>query len=302
MARKKRKENGNFSSDKLDAWLVKTEKRISNIQYGKDFEDLKPVLIKLLSKIKKEPNLSGFEPRLVLLLKDCNLNLQFIRRDEDCWILLKSGHSKEALEEMIQILKDINSHPDKHLIRSDIKGKIVESIKKISEDVESEVKILPHLNLPKSNIKTIKPSTSEQIYHHPTQTTGNTFTPKLEDFNPFDIVSPIENPFKFIDDDKIVRKDKSSNIKTYFHPKNPTPDESEFGSNFAPFLGQDDSQKLSEDQMNSINAYWSKEDNKEEKVQNNNSVDIKTQKITKSNQEEITINKKKKTDNPRSNS
>ena len=302
MARKKKKENGNFSSDKLDVWLVKTEKRISNIHYGKDFEDLKPVIIKLLSKIKKEPNLAGFEPRLVLLLKDCNLNLQFIRRDEDCWILLKSGHLKEALEEMIQILKDINAHPDKHLIRPDIKGKILESIKNISEDIESEVKILPHLNLPKSNIKTIKPSTSEQIYPHSPKTTGNTFTPKLEDINPFDIVSPIENPFKLIEDEKIVHKDKSSNIKTYFHPKNPNPDESEFGSNFAPFLGQDDGQKLSEDQMNSINVYWSKEGNKEEKVQNNNFADNKTQKITESNQEEITIDKKKKTDNPWPNS
>ena len=40
MARKKKKENEKISSEKLDAWLVKTEKRISNIQYGKDFEDL----------------------------------------------------------------------------------------------------------------------------------------------------------------------------------------------------------------------------------------------------------------------
>jgi len=54
--------------------------------------------------------------------------------------------------------------------------------------------------------------------------------------------------------------------------------------------------------MNSINAYWSKEDNKEEKVQNNNSAEIKTQKITESNQEEIIMDKKKKTDNPWPNS
>jgi len=272
MARKKKKETEKISSEKMDAWLVKTENRISNVQYGKDFENLKQVLIKLLSKIKKEPNLLIFEPRLVLLLKDCNLNLQFIRRNEDCWILLKSGHSKEALEEIIHTLKDLNAHPDKYLIRPDIKGKIIESIKKISENVESEVKILPHLNLPDSNIKTLNPSTSEQILSHSTRTTGNTFKPKLENFNPFDISGPRENPFKFIDDEKLIQKEEGANSKTYFQPKEQNLEKNELETDLGPFSNQDNVQNLSEDQMNSIDAYWSKE--------------------------EIRIKKKKKSDNP----
>ena len=272
MARKKKKENEKISSEKLEAWLVKTENRISNIQYGKDFENIKQVLIELLSKIKKEPNLLTFEPRLVSLLKDCNLNLQFIRRNEDCWILLKSGHSKEALEEIIHALKDLNAHPDKYLVRPDIKGKIIESIKKISENVETEVKILPHLNLPDSNIKTLNPSTSEQILPHSIQTTGNTFKPKLENFNPFDISTPGENPFKFIDDEKLIQKEEGANSKTYFQPKEQNLEKNELETDLGPFFNQDNVQNISGDQKNSIDAYWSKE--------------------------EINIRKKKKSDNP----
>ena len=284
MARKKKAETGKLSGYEMDVWLAKTEKRISNIQYGKDFENLKIILIKLLSRIKKEPFLMKFEPRLVLLLKDCNLNLQFIRRNEDCWILLKSGHSKEALEEIIHILKDLNAHPDKYLVRPDIKGLIVDSVKKISEKSESEVKILPKLNLPKSIIKTIKPSISKQ-------TTGNTFKPKIEDLNPFDISAPIRNPFEYMEDEKMVEEDKQDKqdkqdnqekFETYFRPKNLKLNENEFDLNFAPFPKLDKAQKLSEDQVNSINTYWSKEgeegeEDKEEKIQRNNSPDAKTQ-------------------------
>ncbi len=295
MVRKKKKENRNFSGYDLEAWLVKTEKRISNIQYGKDFENLKPIIIKMLSKIKKEPKLVKYEPRLVLLLKDCNLNMQFIRRNEDCWALLRSGNPDYALEEIIHALKDLNTHPDKYLIRPDIKGIIIESVKKISEKVESGVKILPSKDLSKSSFQTINPTNSSQ-------SVGNTFKPKLENLSPFDISAPNVNPFEYIEDEKMIQKDKSENFDTYFHPKNLNPNESEFESSFTPFPGQDAAQKLSNDQMNSINTYWSKEGVKEgvkeEKVQNNNSPDIKTQKITKSNQGEITVDKKKKTDNP----
>ena len=301
MARKKKGETGKFSGYEIDAWLVKTENRISNIQYGKDFESLKVVIIKLLSRIKKEPYLIEFEPRLVLLLKECNLNIQFIRRNGDCWNLLRSGHPNEALEEIIHVLKDINEHPDKYLIKPDIKGLIVDSIKKISEKAESEVKIFPELNLPKSNIKTIKRSISEQ-------TTGNTFKPKVEDFNPFDISAPITNPFEYMEDEKVVQEDKQEKFETYFRPKNLKLNESEFDSNFAPFPKQEKAQKLSEDQINSINTYWSKEGEEgeeekeedeigEEEVQQNNSLDVRTQKIPQLKQEEINFEKKKKTDN-----
>ncbi len=295
MARKKKGETGKFSGYDLDAWFVKTEKRISNIQYGKDFESLKVVIIKLLSKIKKEPNLIEFEPRLVLLLKECNLNIQFIRRNEDCWNLLRSGHPNEALEEIIHVLKDINTHPDKYLIKPDIRGLIVDSIKKISEKAESEVKILPELNLSKSNIKTIKPLNSEQILPDSIHTTGNTFKQKLENFNPFDISAPIENPFEKIKDEKIIRLDKPEIFKTYFHQNNLNPNENKFESDFVSIPGQDIAQKLSEDQMNSINTYWSKQgEEKGEKVQQNDSLNIKTQKISNEKQKD----KKKKADNP----
>ncbi len=290
MARKKKRESGKFSGYEMDVWIEKTEKRISYDQNGKVYENLKPIIIKMLSKIKKEPKLSGFEPRLVLLLKECNLNLQFMRRNEDCWSLFRSGHPNDALEEIIHALKDINNHPDKHLIKPDIKGLIIDSIKKISEKVESGIKILPRKDLSKSRFQTIKPTNSSQ-------SAGNTFKPKLDNFSPFDIPAPIVNPFDYIEDDKMIQKDKSENFETYFHPKNLNPNESEFESNFIPFPGQVTAQKLSKDQINSINTYWSKEGIKEEKVQNNNSLDIKTQKITKSNQEEITADKKKKTDN-----
>ena len=298
MARKKKKENGDFSGEKLEVWLSKTEKRISNVQYGKDFENLKPIIIKLMSKIKKEPRLSEFEPRLVLLLKDCNLNLQFLRRNEDCWNLVRLGHTNEALEEIIHTLKDINVHPDKHLIRPDIKGIIVESVKKISEKVESDVKILPKLNLPNSNIKTLNPSISEQTLPRSMQTTDTVFKPNLENFNPFDISAPIENPFKIIEDEQMIQKAKDVNSETYFQSKDLNLKESEFESTLDPFSKQNQEHKLSGVQMNSINEYWAKEEKKEEEIQDNNSDDIKTQKITKSNQEEINLEKKKKTDNP----
>ena len=268
MARKIKKETGTFSSEKLDDWLVKTEKRISKVQYGKDFETLKLTIIKLLSKIKKEPHLSGFEPRLVLLLKDCNLNIQFIRRNDDCWDLVKVGRFNEALEEIIHTLKDINTHPDKHFIRPDIKGIIVDSVKEISEKVESEVKILPKLNLPHSNIKTINPLSSEQTPPPSIQTTGNTFRPNIETFHPFDISAPIENPFKFIDDEEIPQKARDVNSNTYFKSNEKNQKEGEFGTNLLPFPkeDEDEDEKLSEDQMNSINIYWSKREKNKEKV------------------------------------
>ena len=258
MARKIKKETGTFSSEKLDDWLVKTEKRISKVQYGKDFETLKLTIIKLLSKIKKEPHLSGFEPRLVLLLKDCNLNIQFIRRNDDCWDLVKVGRFNEALEEIIHTLKDINTHPDKHFIRPDIKGIIVDSVKKISEKVESEVKILPKLNLPKSNIKTLNPLYSKQ-------TAGNTFKPNIEDFHPFDISTPIENPFKFIDNEKIPLKDRNAKSETYFKSKNLKEKDSKIDFPLDPFSKPNQSQSLSGDQKNSIDAYWSQEGKKSKK-------------------------------------
>ncbi|QEE16250.1 hypothetical protein DSAG12_02080 [Promethearchaeum syntrophicum] len=292
-----KKETGTFSSEKLVSWLAKTEKRISNVQYGKDFENLKLVIIKLLSKIKKEPHLAGFEPRLVLLLKDCNLNIQFIRRNDDCWSLVKEGRFNEALEEIIQTLKDINSHPDKDLIRPDIKGIIVDSVKKISEQVDSEVKILPQLNLPKSNIKTLNPLSSPKSPSQSIQTTGNTFKPDIEKFHPFDISAPIENPFKFIDDEKIPQKVRDVNSETYFKSKHLNHKDSKIEPYLDPFPKPNQSQDLSKDQLNSISEYWLKK-GKNKIMQHKNSTDIVTQKIAQSNQDDFNLEKKKKTNNP----
>jgi len=292
-----KKETETFSSEKVANWLAKTEKRISNVQYGKDFQNLKLIIIKLLSKIKKEPHLAGFEPRLVLLLKECNLNLQFLRRNDDCWNMFKASRINEAHEEIIHTLKEINGHPDKHLIRPDIKGIIVDSVKTISDKIDSGVKILPQLNLPKSDIITLNPLRSKQIPPQSIQTTGNTFKPNIENFHPFDISTPIENPFKFIDDEKIPQKDEDVNSETYFKSKNLKENDSKIEPYLDPFSKPDESKSLLEDQMNSINEYWIKE-GKIADTHNKVSSEYKTQKITQSNQEEINLEKKKKTDNP----
>ena len=90
----------------------------------------------------------------------------------------------------------------------------------------------------------------------------------------------------------MIQTNNDANSKTYFQPKDQNLKESESESNLTPFSNQDKGQKLLEDQMNSISDYWSKEGLKEED-QNNNSHEIKTQKISNIKQEE-----KKKKDNP----
>ena len=99
----------------------------------------------------------------------------------------------------------------------------------------------------------------------------------------------------------MVQEDKQEKFETYFRPKNQHQFENEFDLNFAPFPKLDKAQKLSEDQENSINTYWSKEGEEgekgeEEKIQQDISLDdTKTQKISNVTQEE---RKEKKTNNP----
>ncbi|MHA1720228.1 MAG: hypothetical protein ACTSWX_02355, partial [Promethearchaeota archaeon] len=292
MARKKNKVISKFSSYELGAWLEKTEKRISMAQNGKDFDVLKPIIIRMLVKIKKNPHLSEFEPAIVLMLKEVNLNLQFIRRNDDCWALVNNGHSKEALDEIIHALKDLNNHLDKHMIRPEIKGNIIDSIKKISELVESEVKILDKNQFSNLKNQTIKPSISIS-----NQKTVNTFKPKIETLDPFDINAPKINPFNDFGEDSSEKKDHSNRSETYFQPNLNKSIEDNFKLKFDPFPKNNNAEKLFGDNLNSINTYWEKDEKEGQVEQNKEILDEKTRKISHKEIKEKKSDKKKKNGN-----
>lgn len=266
---KKRKEKGLISGVEMHSALSRLTSRISSIGTKSEFDKTKVELIKLFSKIKQNPFLQEFDAQRIELLKECNINIQFLNRDEDVWNLISRGNLEDAYEEIIATTKAISDHPDRHHIKSWVSSQIRDSLRKIADlatSIPKKKESNDHTIMPQQfsdDTTPISPSTAEK-----------TLMPKAgEPLNPFaqsDFTSSHAQPNPFDqniprtaatikpshDFETIFQKaDVVSPFEETFRPNNLTPT----NSNSKTFIPK--ATKKADD--NSIKTFWVREDDQE---------------------------------------
>ncbi len=157
-----------FSSAEMNHQLDLAEMVLKAANNKETLEKIKIGLITLFQQVKKNPALQITEPRRIQILKECNLNLQFINYNEDVWDLIHRGFIQQGYEEIIKVMRMVNEHIDRGLLKPWIINKISTSLREIAELAKpsemqtsprelNNIQIQPHTTMPSS--KTLTPST-----------------------------------------------------------------------------------------------------------------------------------------------
>lgn len=269
---KKRKEKGLISGQEMHSALNRLASRISNINTKSEFDKTKLDLIKLYTKIKQNPKLIEFDNQRVELLRECNINIQFLNRDEDVWNLFSRGKIEDAYEEIIATTKAISDHPDRYYIKSWVSSQIRESLRKIADlaSVRPEKKVNASQTImpkqfsstdspfsPQSADKTIKPQLEAPINPF----AKSDFTPLASEQNPFDQTKPRTTAtIRPSPDSATLFKpsDLTSPFEKTFRPKNLTP-----ASSDSKTLMPSTKQAVQYPDDNSIKTFWVREETPE---------------------------------------
>ncbi|UYP47022.1 hypothetical protein NEF87_003307 [Candidatus Lokiarchaeum ossiferum] len=262
---KKRKEKAIVSGHEMHSALNRLASRISYINTKSEFDKTKVELIKLYTKIKQHPVLMEFDNQRVELLRECNINIQFLNRDEDVWNLISRGKIEDAYEEIIATTKAISDHPDRHYIKSWVSSQIRESLKKIAdlaaalpkkkEDTSQTImpKEFSSTDTPFSPLasnKTIKPQFDVPINPF----AKSEFTSLSSEENPFDQAKPRTTATIHPSPDSATLfkpNDIASPFEKTFRPKNLTPASSESKT-----IMPSNPQAVQYPDDNSIKTFW----------------------------------------------
>ncbi len=291
----KNKERNTVTSIEISVILKRLTDKLHNAKRVEDFEYIKVKLIKLYEKIRQSILFLDFDEKRIQLLKECNINLQFLHRDIDAWNYFTQNKVTEAYDEIIATMKSISQHPDRHLIKPWIFTTIQESLQKIanlvanipkqSKSQEKIQNITDHtfihpvgvdIELRKTTIQNIDdqqtslPNSIDPLDHPFPETIGlsNQKEIKADNINPF----KFSNAFAKNSPNLNAIMNRDDNFDLTFKPSNLKPEKSLektflMKEKSIPFPPTTDSSMDNKD--NSIKKFWIKENKIDDEIKDN---------------------------------
>lgn len=119
--------------EKIRRGLGNLQAQLAKSNNQENLEKIKFTLIKLYDQLKTNPNTDDLNEKRIELLKECNLNLQILDRDENVWTLIKQHHVQQAYDQSIFTLKMMNEHPQRYWIKSWVGNIAIQTMQKIAE-------------------------------------------------------------------------------------------------------------------------------------------------------------------------
>lgn len=143
MAKKDKKDKDKFEGMKrrdFINFLRDSKYLLGKARHQKDIEQVKVNLIKSYNAIKQDKSLADLNEPRINLLKNCNINLQFLHRVQDARRKLALLDIQGAYEDTLNASRAMYSHPDRALLHDWIREEIRQSLEFVAKKAADEEK------------------------------------------------------------------------------------------------------------------------------------------------------------------
>ncbi|MHA1744888.1 MAG: hypothetical protein ACTSWW_02745 [Promethearchaeota archaeon] len=265
--------------EKIIKGLENLQAQLAKARNLENLERIKFTLIKLFDQLKTNPNTDELNEKRVELLKECNLNLQFLDRDENIWVLFKQHQVHQAYDQSILMLKTMNDHPQRYWIKPWVRNIATQTMQKIADLVTS----LPagehqHIQKPEQGQTFVNPREGTVApFPHKSSSISALPSPTQETFRPKDSQQPFEDrisPFPPIEatllDSPTSRGDTFKPFPSSSVQSRPFPTQSESDLPWKQESSQEPIDTVippnQNESTNSIQTFWSKDGEKTQKI------------------------------------
>lgn len=265
--------------EKITKGLENLQAQLAKARNLENLEKIKFTLIKLFDQLKTNPNTDDLNEKRIEMLKECNLNLQFLDRDENIWVLFKQHQVQQAYDQSIFTLKTMNEHPQRYWIKPWVRNIVTQTMQKIADLVTS---------LPTGQHQHIQKTEKGQTFVNPWEGTvaplpeksssiSALTPPTQETFRPKDSQQPFEDhtsPFSPLEasllDPSTSRGDTFKPFPSSSVQSNPFPTLSESDLPWEQESSQEPIDTVmpstQNESTNSIQTFWSKDAEKTQKI------------------------------------